>query len=1071
MIQQKHLSKCMAFIAVLFFGGYTSFGQQLDFDKLEGLSPRSIGPAGMSGRITAIDVVNDNPKVMYVGAASGGVWKSESKGIEWTPVFDNENIQGIGSIAIQQSNPDVVWVGTGEGNPRNSLNGGYGIYKSLDGGKNWTLMGLEKTRNIHRIIIDPDNPNVVYAAAIGSPWGEHPERGVFKTTDGGKSWEKVLFVNNKTGAADLVMDPSNPNKLIAAMWEHRRKPYTFNSGGPGSGLYVSFDGGKNWTKKTNEDGLPKGNLGRIGLAISPSNPKVVYALVEAKKNGLYRSDDGGFKWKLINSKSSGRGSGGIGNRPFYYSDIFVDPLNEHKVYSVFTYVNVSIDGGKSFNQLMPAYNTDVGVHPDHHAWWIHPENPDFMIDGNDGGLNITYDGGKTWRFVENLPVGQFYHVAVDNEFPYNMYGGMQDNGTWAGPAYVFKSQGIRNSYWQELMFGDGFDVVPDPKDNRYGYAMSQQGYVGRYDRQTGSTRMIRPTHPDPDVKLRFNWNSAIAIDPFDQKTIYFGSQFVHRSSNQGYEWEIISPDLTTNDPEKQKQYESGGLTMDATGAENYCTVLAISPSPIEQGVIWVGTDDGRIQLTRDGGKEWTDVSPGSKIFPKDGWVAQIKASEHNKGEAYAVVNNYRNFDFKPYLFRTRNYGKSWESLLSEKDETFGYSLSFVQDPVVPQLVFLGTENGLYLSLDEGASWQKWTKNYPSVPTMDMVIHPREHDLNIATFGRSFWVFDDIRPLREMAKEGAELVDKNLHVFEAPAAYLAYNQQPTGSRFGANATYNGENRPRGAMISYVFNKEKPAEGAKEKKDKKKSGDSIKMMVYNDQNELIRTIKSKAPKENGIHRTFWYMREKGVSRPSRKESKSKREPSGVGVLPGSYKVVMHYKAHKDSTTVVVKSDPRVSLNQQGMVAKYEFQKEIELQMAKAALATKQLRESLEAVKGVKSLAKSMDKEANKELIKTCDSVSKQLNGFMDDIMGKEDKRQGITSSKDPSTISYLYTASGYARSLQQAPGSREKQLLENADSKLQPVIDSINEFYTKDWPVFQQTVKEASLSPFKDVEKIE
>ncbi|MGB5395153.1 MAG: hypothetical protein WBN16_12965, partial [Lutimonas sp.] len=459
-------------------------GQQIDITKFSDIKPRSIGPAGMSGRITAIDVVTDQPNIMYVGAASGGVWKSVSEGVDWKPVFDKQAVQSIGAIAIQQNNPDVVWVGTGEGNPRNSVNGGYGIYKSLDGGETWKSMGLEKTRNIHRIVIDKDNPNTIYVAAIGSSWGEHPERGVFKTTDGGLSWKKILFVNNKTGAADLVMDAQNPNKLVAAMWEHRRKPYTFHSGGPGSGLYITYDGGENWTKKTDKDGLPKGDLGRIGLAISKSNPQVVYALVEAKKNALYRSEDGGNKWTMVNDESSGRGSGGIGNRPFYYADIFVDPQNENRIYSIFTYVNYSIDGGKTFEQLMPAYNTSVGVHPDHHAFWIHPENSKFLMDGNDGGLNISKDQGKTWRFVENLPVGQFYHINADNDFPYHLYGGMQDNGSWVGPAYVLKDQGIRNSYWQELMFGDGFDVVPDPKDNRFGYAMSQEGYVGRYDRET-----------------------------------------------------------------------------------------------------------------------------------------------------------------------------------------------------------------------------------------------------------------------------------------------------------------------------------------------------------------------------------------------------------------------------------------------------------------------------------------------------------------------------------------------------------------------------------------------------------
>ena len=504
------------------------FSQQLDLEKLKNIKPRSIGPAGMSGRVTAIDVVTNQPDIIYAGTASGGLWKSESGGIDWKPIFDDQAVASIGSVAIQQSNPDVIWAGTGEGNPRNSLTGGYGLYKSLDAGNTWKLVGLEKTRNIHKIIIDKDNPNTVYVGAIGSPWGEHPERGVFKTTDGGKTWKKSLFVNNKTGCADLVVDPSNPNKIIAAMWEHQRKPWTFNSGGEGSGMYITYNGGDDWKKLTSKDGLPKGNLGRVGLAIAPSNPKFVYALVEAKKNALYKSEDGGFKWKKVNDKSSGRGSGGIGNRPFYYSDIFVDPINENRIYSVFTYVNVSEDGGRSFKQLMPAYGTSLGVHPDHHAWWIHPTDPNFMIDGNDGGLNITRDRGKTWRFVENLPLAQFYHINVDMEFPYNVYGGMQDNGSWIGPAYVLKSQGIRNSYWQELMFGDGFDVIPDPKNSRFGYGMSQQGYVARYDRKTGNTKVIRPTHPNPDVKLRFNWNSAIALSPIDNETLYFGTQFVHR---------------------------------------------------------------------------------------------------------------------------------------------------------------------------------------------------------------------------------------------------------------------------------------------------------------------------------------------------------------------------------------------------------------------------------------------------------------------------------------------------------------------------------------------------------------
>ena len=1036
--------------------------QQIDIQKIKGMKPRAVGPAGMSGRITAIDVVNSKPNIIYVGAASGGVWKSESEGIDWKPIFDKENLQAIGAITIQQSNPDVIWVGTGEGNPRNSLNGGYGIYKSIDAGANWKLMGLEKTRNIHRIIIDRDNPNIIYVAAIGSPWGEHPERGIFKSTDGGKTWKNILFVNNKTGAADLVVDANNPNKLIAAMWEHRRKPYTFNSGGEGSGLYITYDGGENWEKKTDKDGLPKGNLGRIGLAISASNPKVVYALIEAKKNALYKSEDGGFKWKKINDKSSGRGTAGIGNRPFYYSDIFVDPLNENRIYTVFTYVNYSIDGGKTFQQLMPAYGTNVGIHPDHHAWWIHPTNPHFMIDGNDGGLSITKDQGKTWRFVENLPIGQFYHINVDNDFPYNLYGGMQDNGSWVGPAYVLKAQGIRNSYWQELMFGDGFDVVPDPKNSRYGYGMSQQGYVGRYDRETGLVKTIRPTHPNPDVKLRFNWNSAIAIDPFNSETIYFGTQFVHKSNNKGHEWDIISPDLTTNNPKKQKQHESGGLTMDATGAENYCTILAISPSELDKNVIWVGTDDGKIQITKDGGKNWLDVSPKIKNFPKNGWIAQIKPSIFNKGEAYAVVNNYRNFDFKPYLLRTKNFGKTWENLLVGKPEIFGYTLSFVQDLVEQKLMFLGTENGLYLSIDEGKNWTKWTENYPSVSTMDMVIHPREHDLNIATFGRSFYVLDDIRPLRELAKSGVKTLDKTVKIFNPPTAYISQTQQASGTRFGGNAMFNGENRKRGAMISYIINKPKKEEKSKDSVKK----DSLILNVYNSKNELIRTLNKKAPKENGLHRMYWHLGEKGVKRPSRKTSKSKSEPRGVTVLPGEYKLVMQYNNQKDSTNITIKYDPRISITQDVLKSKYDLLKQLENKFDLSYRSIEQLKASKNIATNYKKQATEIDKKLYKEFIRSSDSIIKKIDNLIDEKLGKEDKRQGITATKYPSNISFLNTANWYVNSLQEKPGKTEMQLIKNANTKVDNVISDINNFYKKEWLDYRKLAEGLNLSSFKD-----
>ncbi len=1068
--------------------------QQFDIKKFEDFKTRSIGPAGMSGRVTAIDVVTDNPDIIYVGTASGGLWKSESGGIDWMPIFDHEAVASIGAVAVQQSNTDVIWAGTGEGNPRNSLSGGYGLYKSLDAGKTWKLMGLEKTRNIHKIIVDKDNPNTVYVGAIGSPWGEHPERGVFKTTDGGKTWTKSLFVNNKTGCADLVVDPTNPNKLIAAMWEHQRKPWTFNSGGEGSGLYITYDGGENWKKLTDKDGLPEGNLGRIGLAISPSNPKFVYALVEAKKNALYKSEDGGFKWKMVSDQSSGRGSDGIGNRPFYYADIFVDPINENRIYSIFTYVNVSEDGGKSFQQLMPAYGTSTGVHPDHHAWYIHPNNPNFMIDGNDGGLNITRDRGKTWRFVENLPVGQFYHVNVDMEYPYNVYGGMQDNGSWVGPAYVLKSQGIRNSYWQEIMFGDGFDAVPDPKDSRFGYAMSQQGSVGRYDRVTGNAKNIQPTHPNPTVKLRFNWNSAIAINPTDQETIYFGSQFVHKSTDKGFTWEIISPDLTTNNIEKQKQHESGGITMDATGAENHCTILAIEPSVLDEKLLWAGTDDGNIQLTLDGGTTWTNVSKNIKDMPKESWVAQIRASKFNKGEAYVIVNNYRQFDFKPYLFRTRDYGKTWENLLAGKDEIFGYSLSLAQDLEVLNLLFLGTENGLYISIDEGKTWTKWTSNYPTVSTMDLAIHPREHDLIIGTFGRAAYVLDDIRPFRAMAKEGGAILDTPLYLFTPPNAYITQNQEPSGTRFGANAIFNGENRPRGAMITYSINRPETKKLEiildKKKKDSKNTSeenaikdekptvkfDSIFFQVYNDKKELVRSISIEAPKENGVHRLFWNLDEKGERGPSRKAGKlNAPEPSGVTVLPGSYGIKIHFGNQTASENIKVDYDPRVDMSFEVLKSKYDLLKQLEAKKGVAGEATQRLLTSKEIVEDYQKRIKAqniggIEKNSKKDTITIHTEISKKIDGLLDSMMSKEDKRQGITATEFPSTISYLYTAAYYVDDLLQKPGKTELTLVKNADEKVSKVIDEINVFYKTDWVNYRNAIEKLNLSPFKELDEL-
>ena len=1053
----------------------TLFLNAQDFSTtwLKEVAPRNIGPGGMSGRITSIDVVVSNPNIIYVGTASGGLWKSTSGGVTWNPIFNDQVTASVGSVAIQQSNPDVIWVGTGEGNPRNSLNGGYGIFKSINGGKTWKSMGLKNTRNIHRVIIDPSNPNTVYVAAIGSPWGDHPERGIYKTVNGGKSWKKILYVNPKTGAADLVMDPKNSNKLLAAMWEHKRDPWFFKSGGKGSGLYVSFDGGDNWSKKTKEDGLPEGDLGRIGLAIATNKTNIIYALVESKKNALYKSEDGGFKWEMVNNKSD------IGNRPFYYSDIAVDPQNENRVYSVFTYVNVSQDGGKNFSQLMPAYGVENGVHPDHHAWWIHPNDGSFMIDGNDGGLNITKDGGKTWRFIGNIPVAQFYHISVDNEYPYNVYGGMQDNGSWRGPAYVWKVQGIRNSYWQEIAFGDGFDVVPDLDDSRYGYAMSQQGYVSRYDWKTGNNYIVRPTHPKVETKLRFNWNAAIGQDPFDNSTVYFGSQFVHKSKDKGLTWSIISPDLTTNDPEKQKQSESGGLTLDATGAENYCTLLVIEPSSLEKNMLWVASDDGRVHFTQDGGDSWNEVTKNIKGLPKGSWITQIKASKNNKGEALLVANDYRRFNFKPYAYRTVNYGKTWKQIVDQSD-TKSYALSIIEDPVNPNLMFLGTDDGLYISLNAGEKWDKFDSEvFPTVSVKDLVIQSREQDLIIGTFGRAAWVLDDIRPLRALASK-PDLVSKTIHLFEPPTAYLAAYQQPTGSRFGADAMYHGTNRKYGAMITYYVDpsseenlgqeNNKLEEEKEEDSENSVKKDSLILTIY-DGERLIRTLKKELPEKKGFYRWYWYLDEKGIPRPRREPRKSKTEPSGVSVKPGSYRIVLAYGTDKNEQQIVVKSDPRILDNPENIESVYNASKKLESFMAKASESVKQLIQCKKILLDYQKLFKENKTESVKELTKEIKIQTKALDSLISLYIGKVDKRQGIVRNSESNVMTRIGTASRYIRTRKKGITTTEDKLLQHAKDELEAALEKTNKYYKEVWPYLRTQIEGIDSSRFKEIKQID
>jgi len=1053
-----------------------------DLALLKNKKARSIGPATMSGRVTSIDAVWDNPDIIYVGTASGGVWKSENGGTTFTSVFDDNPIINIGAVAIQQSNPSVVWVGTGEGNPRNtvSLGLGGGIFKSMDGGKTWKNMGLEKSSNIHRIIVDPNNPDVVYVGVIGNPFADHSERGVYKTTDGGETWKNILFTNQRSGVGDMIMDPTNPNKMFVNMWEHHRTPYDFKSGGPGSGMYVTYDAGKTFTKLDEKNGLPKGEYGRMGFAIANSDPNIVYALVESKKNALYKSEDGGMNWKKINDDEDV-----ANNRPFYFQDIVVDPQNENRLYNVYQMISMSEDGGKTFKVIVP-YS---GVHPDHHAFWIHPKDPSFIINGNDGGIAISRDRGRNWMFAESIPVGQYYHINVDNDVPYNVYGGLQDNGSWRGPAYTWMTGGIRNQFFEVVLFGDGFDVLPDLDDSRYGYAMSQGGNLARYDAETGKTEFIKPVHPDKDLRVRYNWNAAIAQDPHDNSTLYFGSQFVHKSTDKGMNWEIISPDLTTDNKEQQKASDnSGGLTIDITSAEFHNAILSLGPSPVDKNVVWAGTDDGNVQVTKDGGKTWTEVSGRMTGLPDEAWIPQIRASDYNAGEAFIVANNYRNDGkFTPYLYRTADYGVTWTRMLKEGDVN-GYVLSVLQDPTEPNLIFVGTEQGLYVSFDNGSSFERWKHGFPPVSTMDLTIQEREGDLVAATFGRAIFVLDDIRPLRAIAATKGKGFKKNLKAFAAPDAYQAEIKDAPGVMFGADAMYQGENRDTGGRISFFARpevKEKKEEESKEqgekskdenvKDDKKKAAsDTLIAKIYSVNGDLIRTLQQKVDTV-GVHTMRWKLDEKGIRFPGRlKPKKNDDEPGGMDVLPGTYKVVLHFRDEMDSTMITVKADPRIPFNITDVNEKRKLTKQLYGSIEKLTAAVDGLDDAKNStdmiLSQIKGAADPMtDNPLLDSLKKTTTAMQDSIKTVKEIIMGEEMERQGYGRPYQLTPQGKVFEAYRYIRS-KSVVTAAERNLLKDAETLTTEAVTKVNEFFATQWADYRKKVAAAPLSTFKEYEAI-
>jgi photosystem II stability/assembly factor-like uncharacterized protein len=1044
-------------------------GADIDPSLLAGMKARGIGPAAMSGRIAAIEVVASNPDIVYAGAATGGLWRSENGGLTWEPLFDEQPVAAIGAVAVFQPNPDVVWVGTGEGNPRNSASVGNGVYKSLDGGRTWSHLGLEKSERIHRIVLHPTDPMVAWVAALGTAWGENPQRGVFKTVDGGRSWKKVLYVDERTGAADLVIDPTNPDKLFAALWDYRRWPWFFRSGGPGSGLYLTWDGGENWRRLTSENGLPPGELGRMGLAVAPSDPRVVYALVEAEENVLLRSDDGGETWEVRSRERR------IGNRPFYFFDLRVDPDNPNRVYSLWSMISVSQDGGKNFEILVPFRK----VHPDHHDLWINPRDGRHLINGNDGGVAISHDRGATWRYVRNLPVGQFYHVRVDEQVPYRVYGGMQDNGSWRGPSRVWEEGGIRNHHWQEVGFGDGFDTIPDPRHPDQGYAMFQEGHLIRWDMATGQRKFIRPAPPE-DLELRFNWNAGFGIDPFDPDTIYYGSQFVHRSRDRGESWEIISPDLTTDDPQWQKQEESGGLTPDVTGAENFTTILVIAPSPVERGVLWVGTDDGRIHLTRDGGVNWTSLEGDLRGVPANTWVPHIEPSPHDAATAFVVFDDHRRANWTPYVFKTTDYGKTWKSLAT--DDLWGYVLAIVQDPVDADLLFLGTEFGLWISADSGESWFRWSHGVPTVSVMDLALQSREHDLVLGTHGRSIFILDDVRPLRELS---SGVLEKPLHLFAVGDAQQYWEARSASSRFPGQGEFQGANRPYGALITYSLNlPDLPRHDAEGERGRSGRGDGgegkmdgkepeVEIHITDADGEVLRTLDG--PAKLGVNRAVWDLRRDAFQEPPGDPAFRWRPSRGVEVPPGIYGVTVKFEGHEGHGEVKVVADPRFAISTGSRLMNYEAQLEagrIQEVVTEAVERIQQTRTDIDAV-----LAKQADREddsadeaadsASDELEEAAKELKRDLKELEKRLWRRPDTK-GIPA--DTEVLSRLERVQFFLSSSWDRPTAAQETYLRQTADLLEEVLADYNRFFEEEVAAFRRQVREQEIVLLPEAEPL-
>lgn len=870
-----------------------SFSQDNSYaDALKSYEWRAIGPANMGGRVTDIDGIPGDASTFYVSGADGGIFKTTNGGVGFKPIFEGQRAYSIGALTIAPSDPNVLWVGTGEGDPRNSVGYGWGVYRSVDAGKSWVHLGLKETERIKRIVVDPNNPDVACVCALGKEWGANSERGVFKTTDGGKNWKKILYIDADTGCADIAMELSNPRIMYAGMWTFRRRPWRFDDGGKETAIYRTMDGGETWKKIMN--GLPDKPMARPGIHVAKSQPNIIYLMTEFQGGGtVFRSEDRGDNWVMVNDDPN------VNFRPFYYSDVRVDPNNPDILFSISGRLSRSVDGGKTWERIATT------VHGDHQALWIDPTNSKRILNGSDGGYQISHDGGDSWEIINNVELSQFYQVFIDNKDPYNVYGGLQDNGTWVGPSNSLHSAGILKRHWKGLAYGDGYYAVPIPGSEHEVYANLQGGVIFHVDSRYGNVRNI---HPYPKIigsagdaienhKYRFNWDAPIVISPHDPNTVYTAGNVVFKSTDRGHSWEEISGDLTTND--KSKQRTSGGeIYQDNTAAEFHCTILYIDESPVEKGVIWVGTDDGNVQLTRDGGKTWTKLNDRIKGLPDFAWVSKIHASEHDAGTAFVTVDQHRMDDFRPHAFMTTDYGRTWTKISNGLPQD-DYVKVVRQDPINPDVLYAGMEHGIFASWDKGKSWAKINNNLPNVSVRDLRIQPRDRDLIIGTHGRGAWILDDIRPLQEMANTKG----KSTHLFPVRRStlwHLFWRIENLGDRH-----YRAKNPEYGANINFYL-----AKGEKT---------TAVVDIVDASGGVIRTLKDSTAKA-GVNRIVWDLGHEAATK--------MQNDTGGGffsgplhpyVAPGTYTARLKVNGEVLETPIEVRADPRMKLGQEVYAAK--------------------------------------------------------------------------------------------------------------------------------------------------------